>query len=157
MSTPESFNERSNKLFLELLVESTVRKTLFTCQQQTLAYLMESPASWQEGKMDGKTQVPTDNHAKAIGMILRAVHDKQFDGRLLRDPRCLHIGVQGDNVCVELAPSEENIKQKHIAIWWKCPATASGGRTVEIGFGPNYYDTFDSLMKAIASALDSHA
>jgi len=140
-----------NKLALDAAFEASERRGRKQAQNETLSFLIQHMIDHKE--VDTKEQVPCDNHAKAMLMILRAIRDKQFDGRLERNS--VELGEGGDVLHVLLSKSEKNVKQRHVAIWWKCPSTGSGGRTAEIGFGPNYYDTYDSLLRAIRSALDS--
>ncbi len=57
----------------------------------------------------------------------------------------------------QLLPNEKHYAaKKHICVWFNADdGLTSGGRAVEIGWGPNYYTTFKELNSAIAAALDS--
>jgi hypothetical protein len=110
-------------------------------------------------------EVPRNtNESLSIAMITAAI--QYYHSRLIYRTIYLkpirkvgfmnEIHEMGGMISVQLAPTEKNIKQKDICIWYNASDGAtSGGRAVEIGWGPNYYTTFGELIEAIASALDS--
>lgn len=105
--------------------------------------------------------VPRIDVFRASPMIFAAV--QQFSDRLIFKSAALKQMLNFETmarepamVVVSLQPNEKNIAKEHIVIWFNASdGMTSGGRAVEIGYGPNYYTTFGELKEAIKSALDS--
>lgn len=109
-------------------------------------------------------EVPRKDDNRALLMIQAAVDTfvpKRLIGEAYTVNRTKYVGFMtdvwlGGMVNYKLQPTEKNIKQSYISIWYnQVDAMASGGRAVEIGWGPNYYTTFGELKEAIKDALDS--
>ena len=101
-------------------------------------------------------------------MIRAAINTfpKKLDTRTIEEKRIKRLNVVDCTgqlmtlygfVKVQLLPGQKNYGQQHINIWYNADdATTMGGRSVEIGYGPNYYTTYNELVEAIESALNSN-
>jgi len=55
------------------------------------------------------------------------------------------------NLNLRVRPAACPVGKAFICVWLKNPD--GGTKTVEAGFGPNYYDTYGELIEAILSAI----
>jgi hypothetical protein len=105
-------------------------------------------------------EVPRNHVETAVAMILAAV--KHFPSSLedrLELKHSIDLKTMRPTpafVVAYIKQGEKNHHRKHLSIWFNADdALTSGGRSVEIGWGPNYYTTFGELKEALQEALDS--
>jgi hypothetical protein len=104
------------------------------------------------------TIVPRNNNA--IDLICNAVLNNEYlniDTFKVVESYDRKTGIYTDALCVVYLKDEykHDLKKPFISIWFNADENmTNGGRAVEAGFGPNYYETVDELKSAIETCID---
>lgn len=104
------------------------------------------------------TIVPRNN--EAIDLICNAVLNNEYlniDTFKVVESYNSKTRVFTDALCVVYLKDEYkgDLEKPFISIWFNADENmTNGGRAVEAGFGPNYYETVDELKSAIETGID---
>lgn len=104
---------------------------------------------------DDSVEIPRGDKVRASALILGVVEESEFAKALNVGTFTVNdiMGGMMGQVSIELQDAQSGGKE-HVVIWYNgMDAMMSGGRSVEAGFGPNYFTKVKDLRVALRRAI----